>query len=597
MAVVRTIPTLANPDLFTFTIKVEGEAISREFHIGTITVHKEINKIPFARFVIFDGNPADETFAISNTSTFIPGKNIEITLGYHSQEVTVFKGIIVLHSNKISSTSSSLTIECKDAAVKMTIGRNSKHFNNVKDSDVAEELIGKYGQLTADIAATTIQHKDLVQFDTTDWDFIVSRMDSIGNICIVNDGTFTIKKPAISSPAKLDVLYGATILDYKGTIDARHQFKAVNASAWNFTNQELTEVDAIEPTWTEGGDISNTTLADTIGLEKYKLIHSGKITEQELQAWADARLMKARLAKIKGSVKFQGNTDLLPGDFIGLNGVGNRFSGKAIVAAIHHDCTEGMWTTEVNFGMEPEWFAETLQHVSPLTHKGLIPSLQGLQIGIVTSLEDPEGENRVQVKLPVVSNSEDGIWARIATLDAGNNRGSFFLPEIGDEVIIGCINNDPSHIVILGMLNSSALPAPLTAANANNEKGYVSRDNIKMIFNDDEKSFKLETPGGNKITLSDQDQVIKIADQNGNKIIMESAGITIESASDLKLKATGDITLEGINITLTPSSNFIVSAGGAEIKAGSGSMAIKGPLVKIEGAGITEIIGGLVKIN
>jgi uncharacterized protein (DUF2345 family) len=118
-----------------------------------------------------------------------------------------------------------------------------------------------------------------------------------------------------------------------------------------------------------------------------------------------------------------------------------------------------------------------------------------------------------------------------------------------------------------------------------------------MIFNDDEKSFKLETPGGNKITLSDQDQVIKIADQNGNKIIMESAGITIESASDLKLKAAGNITLEGINITLTPSSNFIVSAGGAEIKAGSGSVAIKGPLVKIEGAGITEIIGGLVKIN
>ena len=68
---------------------------------------------------------------------------MEITLGYHSQETTVFKGIIVTHSNTITSSSSELNIECKDAAVKMTIGRHSKHYNNVTDSDVAEELIGK----------------------------------------------------------------------------------------------------------------------------------------------------------------------------------------------------------------------------------------------------------------------------------------------------------------------------------------------------------------------------------------------------------------------------------------------------------------------
>ena len=597
MAVSRTIPTQANPDLLTFTIKIEGEALSREYHIGTISVHKEINKIPVANIKIYDGNPSEETFTASNSDLFIPGKNIEIFLGYHSQETTVFKGIIVTHSNRVTSSSSELNIECKDAAVKMTIGRNSKHYNAVTDSDVAEELIGKYAGVTADVESTSIQHKDLVQYDTTDWDFVVSRMDGIGNICLVSDGTFTIKKPALSEDAKLDVLFGATILDYHADIDSRNQYKAVKASAWNFTDQELTEVDAAEPSWTEGGDISNTTLADTIGLKNYKLIHSGKITQEELQAWADAKLMKNRLAKIRGTVKYQGNTDVLPGDFIGLNGVGNRFTGKAIAASVHHECRDGVWTTEVNFGMAPEWFAETVQVKNPLTQKGLIPSLQGLQVGIVTSLEDPDGDNRVQVKIPVISNSEEGIWARVATLDAGNERGSFFLPEVGDEVIIGCINNDPSHVVILGMMNSSAKPAPLTAANANNEKGYVSREKIKMIFNDDEKSFKLETPGGNKITLSDQDGLIKIEDQNGNKVTMEAAGITIESASALKLKAAADLTIEAVNVTISPSSSFSVSAGGAEIKAGSGSASLKAPTVKVEGSGMAEIKGGLVKIN
>ncbi len=597
MPVARTIPTAADTDLLTFTIKVDGEAIPATYQVGYISVHKAINKIPYARIKIADGNPSEETFTVSNTETFIPGKAIEILLGYHSEETTVFKGIITKHSNTITTTANELTIDCKDAAVKMTAGRNSKHFNDVTDSDVAEQLIGAYPGIEADVEATTIQHKDLVQYDTTDWDFIVSRMDSLGCICRVSDGKFTIKKPALGEDVKLDVLYGATIIDYHAEIDSRNQYKGVQSSAWDFTSQEMVETDAAEPSWTEGGDISNSTLADTIGLEKYKLIHSGKITQEELQAWADAKLMKNRLAKIRGSVSYQGNADVMPGDFIGLNGVGNRFSGKAIASSVSHYCMDGDWKTEVKFGMEPAWFAESLEIRNSLTQKGLIPSLQGLQIGVVTSLEDPDGDNRVKVRIPVISNSEDGIWARVSTLDAGNNRGSFFRPEIGDEVIVGFINNDPSHVVVLGMLNSSAKPSPLQASDANPEKGYVSREQIKMIFNDEEKSFKLETPGGNKITLSDQEGSIIIEDQNGNKVTMEMAGVTIESATAMKLKAGADLTIEAVNVTVSPSASFSVGAGGAEIKAGSGSASIKAPTVTIDGSGMTEIKGGLVKIN
>ena len=151
--------------------------------------------------------------------------------------------------------------------------------------------------------------------------------------------------------------------------------------------------------------------------------------------------------------------------------------------------------------------------------------------------------------------------------------------------------------VVLGMLHSSALPAPLTASNDNHEKGYVSRDGIKMIFNDDEKSYKLETPGGKKITLSDKDGVVLIEDENGNSVKMEASGVTVESASSLTLKAATDIKLEAVNIMLSPSSQFSVSAAGSEIKAGGGSAELKSASVKVEGSGITEIKGGLVKIN
>ena len=99
------------------------------------------------------------------------------------------------------------------------------------------------------------------------------------------------------------------------------------------------------------------------------------------------------------------------------------------------------------------------------------------------------------------------------------------------------------------------------------------------------------------ITLNDKDGRVQIEDENGNKVTMESSGITIDSAAALKLKAVTDITLEAVNIKLTPSSQFSVSASGSEMKAGGGSAEIKGPTVKVEGTGMTEIKGGLVKIN
>ena len=80
----------------------------------------------------------------------------------------------------------------------------------------------------------------------------------------------------------------------------------------------------------------------------------------------------------------------------------------------------------------------------------------------MTSNEDPDGEHRVRVKLPLVNNADDGVWARVASLDAGNDRGFFFRPEIGDEVVVGFFDDDPRRPVMLGMLHSSAKAAPLT---------------------------------------------------------------------------------------------------------------------------------------
>ena len=147
------------------------------------------------------------------------------------------------------------------------------------------------------------------------------------------------------------------------------------------------------------------------------------------------------------------------------------------------------------------------------------------------------------------------------------------------------------------MVNSSSKPAPVKAANDNHEKGYVSRSGMKMVFNDDEKSIKIETPAGKKVTISEKDGVMSLEDENNNKITMDASAISVESGKDIKLKATGDLTIEAVNIKLTPSANFEVSAGGSSIKAGSGSAALSAPTVSVEGSGQATIKGGVVMIN
>src|SRR5690606_12883552 len=178
-------------DLVTFNILIEEAEISAAYHVKNISVEKEINRIPFAQLVFIDGEAASQDFALSNEDLFIPGKKIEIKAGYHSDDETIFKGIIIKHSIKIRENNSILVVECRDEAVKMTIGRKSNFYYESKDSDIIEEIIGKYA-LESDVEVTSFTNKEMVQYRTSDWDFMITRAQLNGQICTVDDGKIKI---------------------------------------------------------------------------------------------------------------------------------------------------------------------------------------------------------------------------------------------------------------------------------------------------------------------------------------------------------------------------------------------------------------------
>lgn len=564
----RIIPTPASPSVCTFTLLSNGLPVPPVHQVLSIVTQNEVNRVPTATIIIRDGDAASQSFAASDTDLFIPGKKITIKAGYQANEETVFVGMVISNSLKIRDQSSVLIVTLKDEAFKMTVGRNSRYFRDQSDSDVMEEIIRAHG-LQAEVAISGSAEPERVQFNCSDWDFVLMRAEMTGMICTVKDGKITIAPPNLQLPETLTLQFGATLLEFDAEIDVRTQFKSVKSISWGVSDQAKLETEENTSTVREAGNISANDLAAVHGVDPLIQIHSGNLAEPELQTWSKTALLRSRLAKHRGRAKFQGFAGIEPGRLVKLRGVGERFNGTMFVSGVRHEIADGNWVTDVQLGLDPTWFAEKFNAAAPRS-AGMAPHVSGLQIGVVTQIEnDPLGEHRLMVRIPVINDQDEGTWVRVASLDAGNNRGAYFRPEIGDEVVVGFLNDDPRHPIALGALNSSAKPAPIESKDDNHEKGFVTRSGMKWIFNDEKKNMIIETPDGNKILLSGEDKSIAIQDQHGNKLLFNAEGITLESAKNVTIKATAELQAEGVSATVKGSGSAEYSSGGTTILKGS----------------------------
>jgi len=578
-------------DVVTFDILIDEKAISAEYQVKSVSVTKEINRIPIAWITLRDGEAAKGNFEISEKEDFVPGKKITIKIGRDSKNEQVFKGIIVRHAIKVNNDGhTELKMECYDEAVKMTLGRHSKYFEKMKDKAVFDELIRKYPDLKSQTADTNLEHRELVQHHVSDWDFMLLRAEANGMLVNVQDGLIKIDRPKTDGNPALQVSFGTSIIELEAEMDARHQWKTVHASSWDYPNQRLFNADTSSAGINEQGNLSGTLLAKVTSPDQYELHHCGHIMQQELQDWVDATMMRSRLSKVRGRAKFFGVSSINPGDLIQLAGCGDRFNGKAYVTAVRQDIGNGIWDTHIQFGLDPERHACRFSDLNDMDASGLIGSIRGLQTGKVVQLEnDPEGQDRILVKVPVIDNNARGTWMRVASLDAGKDRGAFFRPEIQDEVIVGFINGDPRDAIVLGMLHSSSLPAPISASDENHEKGFTTRSRMHIHFNDDTKTITIDTPAGNSVTLDEGGQKIEIVDQNNNSIKMDPSGIKMDSPRNIDINA---------QVNLTIKAGATLSIGGVSIGIKSdGNVSVEGAMAKIAGQGIAELSGGIVKIN
>jgi uncharacterized protein involved in type VI secretion and phage assembly len=181
----------------------------------------------------------------------------------------------------------------------------------------------------------------------------------------------------------------------------------------------------------------------------------------------------------------------------------------------------------------------------------------GVYPAMVLDNVDPENSGRVKVRLPPVlvsGESDREAWARIATLMAGANRGTWFIPEVDDEVVIAFEQGDLNRPYVLGALWNRANSPPLVMAVNNNRKLLRSRNGVQITLDDQSgrESIVIETPGGQKLTLEDGPGAIVLTDSNGNSVELRTDGITVNAVSTVILNARAvEVNADLVNVNAT----------------------------------------------
>ena len=580
------------------TVFSGGAKLADEAQLISLTVTRAVNRVPTARLIFADGDMPNRKFPLSDAESLTPGTSIRITAGYGDDEQAIFEGIVIKHSIQISGENAArLSVECRDKVVKMTVGRKNATYSKMLDSAVIANLISAAG-LTGDVTATSTEHTNLVQYYASDWDFMLSRAEANGLLVIATDGALTVKAPDTSGEPTLEVTYGADLIEFEAEIDARTQFSSTSASTWSPGDQTEQTATATPPKLNQQGNIDATTLAGVIGLSAYQIQSGAAIESTSLDAWAKALQVKAGLARIRGKMRFQGSAKAKVGALIKLVGVGTRFSGDVFVGAVTHEIEAGHWITTAEFGVSPAWLTEQHDVMAPAA-AGLLPGIGGLHVGKVTKLDgDPDGQQRVQVSIPVLGSTAQPVWARLLQFYASNAVGAFFVPELSDEVLLGFFDNDPTHPVILGSLYSSNRAPPYALTAENNTKALVTRCKSKIEFDEENKVITVITPGKNKIVLSDQDQSILLLDQNNNRAELNPGGITLDSPKDIKVKANGTITLDAVGAITLSSQADVKSTGLNVLCEGQVGFTGKGSATaELSASGETVVRGAMVMIN
>lgn len=198
--------------------------------------------------------------------------------------------------------------------------------------------------------------------------------------------------------------------------------------------------------------------------------------------------------------------------------------------------------------------------------------IYGVAIAQVINNVDLLAQGRVQVSLPWLPGVEP--WARVAVPLAGSGRGTYFMPQIGDEVLVAFNQGDITEPYIVGgVWNTQDRPPVLAPSDA------VTK-------------FVIRTPVGHEIMIDDLLQSITIKTVTEQEITLDPTAITVSTtggAASVKLDVSGAVTIQAAQSIELKAPQITLKGGTVEVSSAASTT--------VKSSGITSVEGSLVKIN
>jgi uncharacterized protein involved in type VI secretion and phage assembly len=458
-----------------------------------------------------------------------------------------------------TSGSHRLTVRAFNRLHRLTRGRKSKTWVNVSDADILGGIAREHGlKFDGDLPAIVYDH--VYQHNQTDLELLFQRAARIGRTYHVDEETLRVAPLSMKGDA-LPVECGKTVQRFAPRMSTHAQVESVTVRGWNPKTRQ-----AIVGKASSSGDGSQAAKDAHQVSAQYFDIDEPIFSQEEANQIANAKLQSLQLSYLTADGSMAGDPRVKPGVVLDVSAAGDRFSGKYLVTGVSHRYSQagaGGYSLEFHCRHNPSTSLFSL-----LTGSGDNPANHAppvhLMLGLVTNVQDPDDLGRVKVTFPTLSDEVESWWARVVAPGAGKERGIQYLPEVGDEVLVGFPFGEITIPVIVGGLwngqDTPPLPTGTAVSGGKVEKRVIKSRTGHTVTLDD-------APSGGGITIEDP---------KGNKIFLDTQqnSLTIDIKRDIDIKAQG-------NIKITAQGNLEIKANGQASVEASATMDIKGAIVNL----------------
>jgi Rhs element Vgr protein len=543
-----------------------------------------------------NASEADETYILENADSKYLGAKIELQISSEDKTRLQFEGVITgIRANKMDDAQTdTIVLAASSPDLFMDDGEHCRTFRDKPLKGIVEKILGEYQFSTKNVSVNSTETLPYtVQYKESAFAFL-TRLASKKGQWFYYDGAELIFGKRTGK--KTDLKFGEDLMNFNMNVKLEDlNFKYM---AYNYEKNMTVSSDSANKPIT--GLHKNAENAYKVSESKFKhetlsFYNHALVTSKE-QSQLDDRVKLIKSAIAAGLVTVSGSTrnpELVLGGEVKISETTRNPNNKKtidhgtyIVTSLSHTCDRA-GHYQNSFTAVPVQI-----DVPPYSSPHAIPFCE-TQVAKVMDNNDPEKLGRIKVQfLWQEPENTESPWLRILSPHAGENKGLYFIPEIGEEVIVSFEGGNAEKPYVVGsMYHGKAKPESAWVTDKNDFKGIRTRSGQTIEFSDKDGSEML------KIYDNKNQNYVITLDPVNKKITIESTGdIDIKATGNMNIEATKDINIKGQNVKAEASMNLEMKGTSVKNEA-SGQMEIKGAMAKIDGGGILEQKAGLIKIN